>query len=154
MNRALIALLCSALAACAHAGRRENRPFAQQEGDFGLIAGAALEIIERHAPVTEFVVPPGLDPHAREALAHRRKVVATSAGPAPLPAGYFRVDIFRIDADGAALFEGDLGPTGCAAASPCGRNFSIPFVVNGDDWFNPSYKIIDYAQHREVIPAN
>ena len=149
-----VLLLACLVAGCANVGLRENRAFELQDGDFGLIAGAALEIVERLGPVRTIVVPANIDPRVRAALARRRPLVADERTPLALPAGYFRLEIFRIDDDGQAFFEGDLGPTGCPMDAGCGKNISIPFILRGDDWFNPSYKIVDYAQRREVIPVN
>ena len=142
------------IAGCAHRGWRENRAFELQDGDFGLIAGAAVSVIERYGSVNHFVVAPDIDRRAQAALARLRPVIPASrlAGNPALPAGYFLVESFRIDADGNAMIEGDLGPTGCPGG--CGRNISMPYLLQGNDWFNPSVKIVDYSQHRDVIPVN
>ena len=52
-----VLLLACLIAGCANVGLRENRAFELQDGDFGLIAGAALEIVERLGPVRTIVVP-------------------------------------------------------------------------------------------------
>lgn len=146
-------LLTCGLAACAHTGWRENRPFEQRDSDFAMIAAAATAQIERYAPVTHFVVPAGFDQRALAALERQRPVIASSelAAPRALPAGYFRIETFSIDPDGSAMFAGDIGPTGCPGG--CGLNISIPYVLRGDDWYNPSVKIVDYSRRREVIPV-
>ena len=154
--KTLVTLILSAcLAACAHTGWRENQAFALQESDWGMIAGNAVALIERYGAVTHFAVPPDLDRRAVAALKRFRPVVPFSEverdGRRAVPAGYFLVETFAIDADGFATFEGDLGPTGCPAG--CGRNISIPYVLRGDDWYNPSVKIVDYAIRREVVPV-
>ena len=145
-------VVCCILGACAQRGLREYEPFQLRDADFGLIAKAALDIVERSGPVHTIVVPSSLDPRALDALRHLRPVVpaAQLAGTA-LPAGYFQLHDFSFDGD-VATFEGDLGPTGCAEG--CGKNLSVPFILRGDDWFNPSYKIVDYAQRREVVPVS
>lgn len=151
MKPVFVLMVCSLLGACAQRGLREYEAFQLRDGDFGLIAKAALDIVERSGPVRTFVVPPSLDPRALAALRRLRPVVpeAQLAGTA-LPAGYFRLQDFSFDGDVAA-FAGDLGPTGCADG--CGKNLSVPFILRGDDWFNPSYKIVDYSQRREVVPV-
>ena len=148
-------MLSCCIAACAHSGWRENEAFALHDGDWGMIAGNAVTLIERYGPVTHFVVPPDLDRRAIIALKRFRPLVPAAEverdGRRVVPAGYFLIEAFSIDSDGSALFAGDLGPTGCPAG--CGKNISIPYVLRGDDWYNPSLKIVDYAIRREVVPV-
>jgi hypothetical protein len=147
-------VLSCCVAGCANVGLREYQPFEQRDSDYGLIARAAVKLVERLGPVSRFVVPPDLDRRALAALKQLRPVVPASqlAGNHGLPEGSFLIETFSIQADGLATFEGDLGPTGCAAG--CGKNISIPYILQGDDWYNPSFKIVDYAQHREVVPVD
>ena len=148
-----IALFCC-IAGCANVGLRENQAFELHDSDYGLIAGAAVKLVERFGAISQFVAPRGLDPRALAALKRLHPVVQADPRPAdlPLPAGNFLVESFGIDAEGIATFEGDLGPTGCPGG--CGKNISIPYILRGNDWYNPSFKIVDYAQHREVVPVN
>lgn len=148
-----MALFCC-VAGCANVGLRENQTFELRDSDYGLIAGAAVKLVERFGAISQFVVPHGLDPRALAALKRLHPVVQAAPRPAdlPLPAGNFLVESFSIDAEGIATFEGDLGPTGCPGG--CGKNISIPYILRGNDWYNPSFKIVDYAQHREVVPVN
>ncbi len=148
-----IALFCC-VAGCANVGLREYQPFEQRDSDYGLIARAAVKLVERFGTISQFVVRRDLDPRALAALERLHPVVLADLRPAdlPLPAGNFLVETFSIEADGLATFEGDLGPTGCPGG--CGKNISIPYILQGDDWYNPSFKIVDYAQHREVVPVN
>jgi len=148
-----MALACC-VAGCANVGLREYQPFEQHDSDYGLIARAAVKLVERFGAISQFVVPRDLDPRALAALKRLHPVVLADARPAdlPLPAGNFLVETFSIDTEGVATFEGDLGPTGCPGG--CGKNISIPYILQGDDWHNPSFKIVDYAQHREVVPVN
>ncbi|HEY2397250.1 MAG TPA: hypothetical protein VGH81_14910 [Rudaea sp.] len=150
---AIISLICC-VAGCANVGLREYQAFELRDSDYGLIARAAVKLVERIGPVSQFVVPPDLDRRALAALKQLRPVIPASRLPgAPgLPAGFFLIETFSIETDGLATFEGDLGPTGCPGG--CGKNISIPYILQGDDWYNPSFKIVDYAQHREVIPVN
>jgi hypothetical protein len=147
-----LALLACLLAGCAHRGTRQYQPFAVQDGDFGLIAGAALALIENYGPVSTIAVPAAMDRRAVAALKRRRNVVAAaSLPPGHIPAATLLMEQFSIDDDGVAWFSGDLGPTGCADG--CGKSFSVPYELQGDEWHNASYKVVDYAQHREVAPA-
>lgn len=149
---AAIALLGCLLAACAHRGYRQYQPFALQHGDFGLIAGAALILVEQYGAVTTIAVPADMDRRAVAALKRRRNIVAAaSLPPGRIPAGTLLMEQFSIDADGVAWFSGDLGPTGCADG--CGKSFVVPYELQGDEWHNASYKVVDYAQRREVTPA-
>jgi hypothetical protein len=142
------------VAGCANVGLREYEAFELRDSDYGLIAVAAVKLVERFGTINQFVVPRGLDPRALAALKRLHPVVPGELRPVdlPLPAGSFLVETFSIQTDGLATFEGDLGPTGCPGG--CGKNISIPFILRGDDWYNPSFKIVDYAQHREVVPVN
>ena len=148
-----MALFCC-MAGCANVGLREYQPFEERDSDYGLIARAAVKLVERIGPVSQFVVPPDLDRRALAALRQLRPVVPASrlAGNQGLPAGFFLIETITIQGDGLATFEGDLGPTGCPGG--CGKNISIPYILQGDDWYNPSFKIVDYAQHREVVPVD
>jgi len=147
-------LVIGCVVGCANTGWRENQPFEQHDSDFAMIAVAAVASIERYGAVTHFAVPPSLDRRALAALKRIRPLVPVGELPTghALPAGYFLIEEFSIDPDGSAMFAGDLGPTGCAAG--CGKNISIPYVLRGDDWFNPSVKVVDYSVRREVIPVN
>jgi hypothetical protein len=151
----LITALACGLLGCAHTGWRENQAFALRDSDWGMIAGNALTLIERYGPVSHFVVVDGLDRNAVAALNRFRPLIPPADvrrdGRTVLPAGYFLVESFTIDTDGSATFEGDLGPTGCPTG--CGRNLSIPYVLRGDDWYNPSVKVTDYSIRREVVPV-
>jgi hypothetical protein len=156
MKAARVLLLSLAVTGCAHTGWRENQAFALQDSDWEMIAGNALNLIERYGAISHVVLSPGLDRRAVAALKKLRPVAASNEvernGGRAVPAGYFLVEAFTIDAEGAAMFEGDLGPTGCP--SGCGRNFSVPYVLRGNDWYNPSLKIVDYSIRRDVIPVD
>ena len=147
-----VTLICF-VAGCANVGLREFKRFELSDSDYGLIARAAVKLVERFGPVSQFVVPPDLDRRALVALKQLHPVVPVGQfSGRRVPAGSFLIETFSIDPDGLATFEGDLGPTGCPGG--CGKNISIPYILRGDDWYNPSFKIVDYAQHREVVPVN
>jgi hypothetical protein len=148
-----VTLICF-LAGCANVGLREYQTFELQDSDYGLIARAAVKLVERIGTVNQFVVPPDLDRRALAALKQLHPVVPLGqlGSGRGVPAGSFLIETFSIEPDGLATFEGDLGPTGCPDG--CGKNISIPYILQGDDWYNPSFKIVDYAQHREVVPVS
>jgi hypothetical protein len=147
-----VTLICF-LAGCANVGLREYRTFELHDSDYGLIARGAVKLVERLGTVNQFVVPPDLDRRALAALKQLHPVVPLGqlGSGRGVPAGSFLIETFSIEPDGLATFEGDLGPTGCPDG--CGKNISIPYILQGDDWYNPSFKIVDYAQHREVVPV-
>jgi hypothetical protein len=129
--------------------------------DFQLIAGATLKLIDPKDAITTIVVPAGTDPRARKALANFRKVISPAQVPQSvgytLPAGYFLLQTFRIT-EGEALFEGQLGPvtTSLAAVNipDCGKIYSVPFFLYGDDWVGRSYKVTDCSQSRHWVPID
>jgi hypothetical protein len=148
-----VTLICF-LAGCANVGLREYQTFELHDSDYGLIARAAVKLVERFGAVSQFVVPPDLDRRALAALKQLHPVVPVGqlGSGRGVPAGSFLIETFSIEPGGLATFEGDLGPTGCPGG--CGKNISIPYILRGDDWYNPSFKIVDYTQHREVVPVN
>ncbi len=135
------------LTGCANLTPRSARNFQVIPEDYGSLAEASLKLIERTGPITTIVVPPGTDPQVRAALARLRPVVAADKMPKSdiyaLPAGYLLLQSFTIE-DGAAMFEGRVGPVRKVPLPPatadCGTNFAIPFALEGTDWASHTLK--------------
>lgn len=154
-------LLGAAVTACAQLVPRDSANFKVEDADFGLIAAAALRLVERTAPVTTIVVDTALDPRALAALKRLRPLIRRSEVPRSaelaLPAGYFVVENFAID-DDTAMFEGQLGPVTRSAENKnlpgCGLRFSMAFYWQVTSWANHSYKILDCAKTRSWTPVD
>jgi len=134
--------------------------FSIVDRDFELIAETSLKKIDPHRDIIAIVTPSDIDPRARKALAGLRPLIAPDQVPASnesvLPQGYFLLQAFRVELDGA-VFEGQLGPITRkltkAALPDCGKIYSVPFFLNGTDWFNPNYKVTTCDERRVWWPA-
>lgn len=155
--RLLLALCCTLgglLLGCAGLQRGK---LSIVDSDFELIAETSLKKIDPHH---EIVAPSDIDSRARKALAGLRPLIAPDHVPASnewvLPQGYFLLQAFRVELDGA-VFEGQLGPVARkltkAALPDCGKIYSVPFFLNGADWFNPNYKVTTCDERRVWWPA-
>lgn len=159
--RLSIAIFCACVAACDGKVYLHDRPHATDAGDYYQLAEAALKLVERRGPVSVIVVPADLDPRARAALKHQRKVISVADLPkntgVALPKGYFLLQAFTIT-EREALFEGELGPVSSGLTAigipDCGLTFSVPFYLDGADWYQPSYKILDCSQSRNWVPKD
>lgn len=151
------------LTACADVkhGDRDAKPFALQDDDFGLIAGAALKLVERVRPISTIVLEKNVDPRVRSALSGRRKVISRDSLPHTpgylMPPDYFLLHEFTID-DGQAMFEGEVSTEAQQSSTSfnkeCGLIFSVRFALQGDDWHSDSYKLTDCAQERVWWPKD
>lgn len=150
------------LAGCVGLTPRSAQKFVANDSDFADIAEASLKFVERTAPVTTIVLPTNADPRARAALKRLRPVVSPDKIPVSttykLPAGYFVLQAFDIDADGIATFEGQLGPVRSVPEPPatddCGILFSIPFALEGNDWASHTLKKSVCWPKREWWPVD
>ena len=158
------AFLCCSLVACNGMEARQAKQAARMadfeatQWDFDVIARAALKTIDSKGEVTTLVVPKGLDPRALDALRRVHPTVPAAPGaPGTLPAGYFRVNAFRIE-DGAAELDGQLGPaTGLMTAAnmpDCGKGYSVSFYLEGGDWVSHAYKTTTCAESRHWAPLD
>lgn len=140
---------------------RDRSNFQVEDQDFGLIADAALKMIERTHHVAAFVVSADTDPRARSALRKLRQVVAPEAVPKPaelvLPDEYFVIERFTIE-NSVAMVEGQIGPITKAAEGRnlpgCGLRFSMAFFWEIKEWRSHSYKVLDCAQPRSWTPVD
>src|SRR5689334_12997685 len=96
---------------------RRLRNFTVTADDFNVIADAAFKRIDPQEQIKVIVVPATLDPRALAALKRVRRVApfepAAPAATELLPAGYFLIRKFEIDAtdtEPSASIEGQLGP--------------------------------------------
>jgi hypothetical protein len=157
-----VAAIVCLLIGCASLTPRSSQKFVVADSDFGDIAEASLKLVERTASVTTIVLPADADPRVRAALKRLRPVISADKIPPSetykLPAGYFVVNTFDIDADGVATFEGQLGPVRKVPEPPatddCGTLFSIPFAQQGGDWASHTLKKSVCWPKREWWPAN
>jgi hypothetical protein len=149
------------LAACARVPGRSSKKFEVEDGDYGLIAGAALKLIERVRPISVIVVDKNTDPRARAALRGRRKVISSESLPHTpgylVPPDYFLLRDFTIE-DGQAMFEGEVSTeaqrSDTSINKECGLIFSVRFALQGDDWSSDSYKLTDCSQERVWWPKD
>jgi hypothetical protein len=152
---------CTLLSGCTQLVPRDRQQFKVEDQDFAIIADASLKLVERTRPVITFVVPPAADARARAALKKLRAVARPEDVPKAtdyvLPEGYFIVERFDIE-DGAANFEGELGPVTRAAEGKnlpgCGLRFSMAFYWEAKGWASHSYKILDCAKTRMWTPVD
>ncbi len=158
MIRIGLILACVLLAGCAGLQRGK---FNIVDSDFDAIAEVSLKKIDPHGAITTIVVAENVDPRARKALARLHPIIAPAAVPRSnellLPAAYFLLHSFRVELDGA-VFEGQLGPVSRrltkADLPDCGKIYSVPFFLNGADWFNPNYKVAGCDEKRIWWPAD
>lgn len=161
--RAAVLSLLGLLAGCNGAlyTRGHGRGFEVTDRDFRSIAKVAFKLIDPKDTITTVVVPPGTDPRARAALKSLKTLISPAQIPQSrdykLPGGYFVVHDFTI-ADGEATLEGQLGPVTnsmTAANMPdCGRNYSIAFYIEGNDWVSHAYKMATCAESRHWTPID
>lgn len=158
----LIALALSfLLVACAGVPGRSSKQFEVEDGDYGLIAHAALKLIERVRPISVIVVSRNVDPRVREALRGQRKLISRDSLPHTpgyiMPPDYFALISFTIE-DGQALFEGEISTdaqrSDTSFDKECGLIFSVRFALQGDDWSSDSYKLTDCSQQRVWTPKD
>lgn len=131
------------------------------ERDFNDIAEASLKRIDPGESITAIVVPSSLDPRAQQALARLHRTIPASqvheSGDIVLPAGYFLVQEFHVDLDGAVL-KGQLGPVArkmtTANLPDCGKIYEVPFILDRGEWFNPNYKVSTCNESRQWWPAD
>jgi hypothetical protein len=138
----LIALALSfLLVACAGVPGRGSKQFEVEDGDYGLIAHAALKLIERVRPISVIVVDRNVDPRVREALRRQRKLISRDSLPHTpgyiMPPDYFALISFTIE-------DGQRSDT--SFDKECGLIFSVRFALQGDDWSSDSYKLTDCSQ--------
>jgi hypothetical protein len=149
------------LVSCAGTPGRSSQQFQVEDGDYALIAHAALKLIERVRPISVIVVDRNVDPRVREALRGQRKLVSRDTLPHTagyiMPPDYFALRSFTID-DGQALFEGEISTEAQRSDSSfdkeCGLIFSVRFALQGDDWSSDSYKLTDCSQERVWTPKD
>ena len=152
---------CALVSGCTQLIPRDRQQFEVEDQDFAIIADASLKLVERTRPVIMFVVPPATDARAQSALKKLRAIVRREDVPKSadyaLPEGYFVVERFDIE-DGAATFEGQLGPVTRAAEGKnlpgCGLRFSMAFYWEAKGWASHSYKILDCAKTRMWTPVD
>ena len=156
------------LTACDGMTYRQERRLANflvTADDFNAIAETTFALIDPKNDIKTIAISATLDPRAVAALKRVRPVVplvqAPTAAAEILPAGYFVVRMFSIeavDAEPEARIEGQLGPvtkTMTAANMPdCGKIYTVVFVLKGGEWFNPSYKIETCAESRHWVPLD
>ena len=163
MRLAIILFLTCLLAACNGARLRQDhkRDFPVNANDFISIANRAFELIDPKGTISTIVVPSGLDPRARAALAKMKTLVSANSVPQSaqytLAAGFFAVTTFSISVeDGSATFEGQLGPVNramTAANMPdCGKIYTVEFYLDGDDWVSHAFKMGTCAESRQWTP--
>lgn len=159
--RTVALLLAATVAGCVQFVPRDPAHFKVADADFGLIAAAALRLVERTRPVTTIVIGADLDPRALIALRRLRPLARRADVPRTpelaLPGGYFVVEAFGIDED-EALFEGQLGPVTREAEGKnvpgCGLRFAVAFYWELTSWANHSCKILDCAKTRSWTPID
>ena len=140
---------------------RDMKNFEVTDQDYAEIAKACLDTVERTDHVATIVLPPGTDPRVRAAMTRLRPVVAPDAVPRStafsLPENYFVLQAFEI-ADGAATFEGQLGPVRRVPLPPaiddCGRNFAFQYFLEPSGWSSQSYKITVCSESRHWVPKD
>ena len=157
-----LVLICF-LGACNGTQLRQDhkRDFPINANDFISIANRAFELIDPKGTISTIVVPSGLDPRARAALAKMKPLVSApkvpQSGQYTLPAAFFSVTTFSISVeDGIAIFEGQLGPVSramTAANMPdCGKTYTVEFYLDGDDWVSHAFKMGTCAESRQWTP--
>lgn len=160
MRSVTIALLGALLASC-NAGHRKD--FELNNHDFSSIAEAALTLIDPKGAITTIVMPPGIDPRARSALAKIKTVISPDQIPQSanfsLPGGYFVLQTFSISvADGKAEIDGKLGPVmrsmTAANMHDCGKNYTIAFSLEDGDWVSHAYKVASCDETRHWTPID
>ncbi|MBS0583125.1 MAG: hypothetical protein JSS42_08495 [Proteobacteria bacterium] len=162
MRLPAVAIATGLLAACAGTKPRSAQKFVASESDFADIAAMSLKFVERTAPVSIIVLPANADLRVRAALKRLRPVISPDKVPGSdtykLPAGYFVLEAFEIDADGIATFEGQLGLVRKVPEPPatddCGIRFSIPFALEGNDWASHTLKKSVCWPKREWWPVD
>jgi len=162
MRLTVAVLTACLLAACSATTPRSALKFVATESDFADIAAMSLKFVERTAPVSTIVLPANADPRVRAALKRLRPLTSPDKVPSSdvyqLPAGYFVLQTFEIDADGIASFEGQLGPVRKVPEPPatddCGIRFSIPFALEGNDWASHTLKKSVCWPKREWWPVD
>ena len=154
--------LCTVLAGgCAHVSLRDVKNFQATDADYFDIANACLDTIERTSHVETIVVPSDIDRRARAVLMKIRHVAPPEAVPPStaykLPEHWFVLQTFVI-ADGAATFEGQLGPVlrtpQPPAADDCGRNYAFQYFLEPSGWSSQSYKITVCSESRHWVPVD
>ncbi len=158
----LICLIASTIAGCDGANvvhGRSTKTFVLEDGDFAMIAHAAIDLIDHQRSIDRIVVANNVDPRVRAAVAAQRKLVSENSLPkgVSIPRNYFHLRSFTID-DGDALFEGDIS-TDAEDAMPkgsvdCGMIFSVRFSIVGNDWHSDSYKLTDCTKERVWYPKD
>lgn len=159
--RVVVSCLPLLTVACAGAPGRSSKQFQVEDGDYGLIAHAALKLIEHVRPISVIVLDRNVDPRVREALRGQRKLVSRDALPHTpgyiMPPDYFALTSFTID-DGQALFEGEISTdaqrSDTSFDKECGLIFSVRFALQGDGWSSDSYKLTDCSQQRVWTPKD
>lgn len=157
-----LAIAACLLAACAGTTPRSAQKFVATESDFSDIAAESLKFVERTTPVTTIVLPANADPRVRAALKRLRPLISADKVPVSdtykLPTGYFVLEVFEIDSEGIATFEGQLGPVRKVPEPPatddCGIHFSIPFALEGNDWASHTLKKSVCWPKREWWPVD
>lgn len=138
---------------------RSTKTFVLEDGDFAMIAHAAIDLINHQRSIDRIVVANNIDPRVRAAVAAQRKLVSQDSLPkgVSMPRNYFHLRSFTIE-DGEAVFEGDIS-TDAEDAMPknsvdCGMIFSVRFSIVGNDWHSDSYKLTDCTQERVWYPKD
>ena len=138
---------------------RSTKTFVLEDGDFAMIAHAAIDLVDHQRSIDRIVVAGNIDPRVRAAVAAQRKLVSEDSLPknVSIPRNYFHLRSFTID-DGEALFEGDIS-TDAEDAMPngivdCGMIFSVRFFIVGNDWHSDSYKLTDCTKERVWYPKD